>query len=122
MLNLNHLSLRVRVAALMLLATLPAAVVGIFYVSYSAGNALHEKAVLEVADQARQLADSAERWDEYLVKTMESSGELPSIRCCDPARQLAAVRHMKGVYTKLTTVMLRGCPRNVRRRTAGAAN
>jgi two-component system, NtrC family, sensor kinase len=104
MLNLKHLSLRVRIAALMLLATLPAAVVGIFYVSYSAGNALHDKAIRQVSDHARELAGDAGRWDEYLTKALDSLRGMPSLRSGERDREMQALAHMQQVYNKLTFV------------------
>ncbi len=88
----------------MLLATLPAAVVGIFYVSYSAGNALHERATRQVADQTRELAAAAERWDEYLHNALDSISGMPSMRSTERERQTAALAHLQHVYNRLTFV------------------
>jgi diguanylate cyclase (GGDEF)-like protein/PAS domain S-box-containing protein len=96
------ISLRLRLTALTLIASLPALLVAFTYVERSATNALREKADVELSNVARTLAQSVERWDESTRLALQNLAGQPDVQTMDPAQQRPVLRRMADTYRHLS--------------------
>ncbi|HEV7301945.1 MAG TPA: cache domain-containing protein [Tepidisphaeraceae bacterium] len=93
------ISLRSRLVALILLATVPVMAAGILVPSWLAGRTLRDKAHAELAQVAQRLSENVEMWDEATISVLQMLASNPAIMTMDPEQQRSVLLRVKRVYS-----------------------
>jgi diguanylate cyclase (GGDEF)-like protein/PAS domain S-box-containing protein len=108
MAGLRHLSLRVRLVAVMLLATVPAMITGILSVGQSAAQVLRSQAEQRVAEAADAMAAETLQWDDYFARAAVDLSGQAVVRSMDRQQLAPVLASMSQAYNGLATVQVMG--------------
>jgi signal transduction histidine kinase/CheY-like chemotaxis protein len=93
-----------RLALLTLAVTVPALLGALVYLGSLSAEIVRNDAERELANRTRSVAESVEKWDQYMVLALENLKGQPDIMGMDPAEQRPVLVHMQKIYNRLTFI------------------
>src|SRR5258707_788163 len=104
MLGFTIKSLRARLALLTLAVTIPALLGAMVYLGSLASGIVRHDAERELTTLTQNVADSVEKWDQYMVLALDNLKGQPDIVGMNPAEQKPVLMQMQRSYSRLTFV------------------
>jgi len=102
--SLTITSLRARLTALTLAVTIPALLGATLYLGSLASEIVRRDAERELTTLTANVADSVEKWDQYMALALDNLKGQPDIVGMNPVEQKPVLEQMQRIYSRLTFV------------------